>query len=767
MPVQVVQNTFNSGELSPQMLGRSDLPYFQHGVQTLENFLIRPQGGILKRSGTRFVQECEDSAVKGRVVPFVFSTTQAYILEFCDLKIRFYRDEANIRETGQNITNVTQANPAVVTINAHGYSSGDEIYIQNVGGMTEINNRFFIAAGVAANTFQLSGEDSTGHTAYTSGGTAECVHEVTTTYTEAQLPYLRFAQSADVLYIVHEAHAPATLTRTAHTSWALTDLDFIDGPYLEMRVQEVGDTMEDDTLTLDPDAASGNVTLTAAANVFEDPRDDDRMIRWGKNDGTDWGGLRVTVVTDATHADADIVAGILPVEQPPTIEAAHAASRYWHFGAYYPANYPRTVGFFEGRLALAGTPLEPERFDASVTGGWNDFALTSRVDDDVNADNGISYQLGGANDVQVIRWLATIRNLVIGTTGGIWPVQASSSNEAVTPTNINLPRSSAFGCANIQPVTAYDTVVYVSRTNKKILAAGYNYEPDAYRTEDLTIMAEHVTGTGIDFLEYQQEPHSIVWALRGDGQLAGMTYEQGQKVHGWHRHIIGGVFGTGDAVVESIAVIPSPNADHDQVWMIVKRTINGSTVRHIEFMEQDFADSDDGEDAFFLDSGITYDGAPTDTFSNADHLEGETVQVLADGAVHPDVTIASGAFTLNYDASVVHVGYSYNANCETLPLEMTDRRGTTAGRTKRPTHAIVRLHRTLGFEHGPDSSNLTRVPFRSAGDPMDAPPPFFTGLKELTLTHGHDNDPVLYLRQPDPLPAVILSVAGSTGVSPR
>jgi hypothetical protein len=337
----------------------------------------------------------------------------------------------------------------------------------------------------------------------------------------------------------------------------------------------------------------------------------------------------------------------------------------------------------------------------------------------------------------------------------------------VTPSNINLPRSSAYGCAAVQPVTAYDTVVYVSRTGKKILAAGYSWEPDAYQTEDLTIMAEHVTGAGIDSMEYQQEPHSVVWCLRSDGQLAAMTYERVQKIVGWHRHIIGGTFGTGDAVVESIAVIPSPNEDHDQVWLMVKRTVNGGTVRYIEFMEQDFSDTDDEEDAFFVDCGLTYDGSAVSSLTGLNHLEGETVAVLADGATHPECTVSGGAITLSRSASVVHVGYGYNANCELLPLIFETTLGTTSGRILRPTHADIRLRRSLGLELGPDSSNLERVPFRSAGDPMDAPPPLFSGIKEIKVPIGHGLDPVLYIRQSDPLPASITWVSLPTGVAPR
>lgn len=314
------------------------------------------------------------------------------------------------------------------------------------------------------------------------------------------------------------------------------------------------------------------------------------------------------------------------------------------------------------------------------------------------------------------------------------------------------------------PVSVYNNVLYVSRTGKKILTTAY--ADLSYSTQDLTLMAEHVTGTGIDWMDFQYEPHSVLWCVRGDGEIAAMTFEPGQKIYGWHRHIIGGSFGSGNAVVESVAVIPAPDGTHDQVWMIVKRTINGSTVRHIEFMEQDFADTDDIEDAYFLDCGYTYDGVATDTItSGIDHLEGETVSVLADGATHPDVTVTGGAITLTREASVIHVGYSYNAECETLPIGLADRAGSTVGRLLRPVHAYIRLHRTLGLEYGTDADNLERLPFRSTGDPMDAPPPLFTGIKEITLSNAHDDEGIIYFRQSDPLPATILFLAGELGIS--
>jgi hypothetical protein len=787
--VYLQQNAFNSGELSPQMLGRSDVPAYNNGVKTLENWLLRPQGGAMKRSGTRYVAEVEDSSVKSRVVPFVFSTTQAYVLEFCDLKIRFFRNESVIEApTWTFVDGDVDTGNDELDITGHFYVDEQGPFrLTSDGtlpaGLSLATNYYIVeaATGTPADSFSLSltaGGAIVPITGAAGGGTHTITpygtvpNEIVTTYTEAQLPSLRFAQSADKLYIVHEDHKPAVLTRTGHASWTLSDLDFIDGPYLELRVPEVDDEKLLEAFLFSTSGVTGSVTLTAGAPGFFDnvgARDVGRMIRYHDPDSGDHepGALRITAVASATSATGTVTAGPDPLLQPPALPDIQG-TKEWYLGAYYFGNHPRTVAFFEQRLAFAGTPLEPERFDASVTGGWDDFAPTSRIDSDITADSALSYQLGGSSDVQVIVWLARARNMVIGTTGGVWIVQASSNNESVTPTNINLPRASAYGCANLQPVVAYNTVLYVSRSGKKVLAAGYQFESDNYNATDLTIMAEHVTGTGIIQMEFQQEPHSIIWCVRSDGKLAGVTYEPGQKIHGWHRHVIGGSFSTGDAVVESIAVIPAPNEDHDQLWMIVKRTIDGSTVRYIEFMEQDFADLDDIEDAFFVDSGLTYDSTATATITGLDHLEGETVSILADGAVHPTRVVSGGSITLNAKYSVVQVGYGYNADFETLPIEIrTQGSGSTSGRLLRPTHLHIRLHRTLGLEYGTDSDSLERLPFRSTSDDMDASPPLFTGIKEITMQSGHDEEAIVYLRQPDPLPAMILFVSGTVGIASR
>ena len=215
---------FTGGEVSPRLDGRNDLTKYSSSCKTLENFIIYPHGAAARRSGTTFVAEVASSVNKTRLIPFEFSTTQTYMLEFSNLKIRVYKDNGSVLEGDKTITAITQANPAVVTSNSHGYNNGDEILITAVVGMTQLNSKRFLVANVTTNTFELTNKDGvdtdgTAFTAYVSGGTANKVFEITTPYTTAQLFEIKFAQSADVMYITHPAHEVAKLSRTGHTAW--------------------------------------------------------------------------------------------------------------------------------------------------------------------------------------------------------------------------------------------------------------------------------------------------------------------------------------------------------------------------------------------------------------------------------------------------------------------------------------------------------------------------------------------------------------------
>ena len=253
-------------------------------------------------------------------------------------------------------------------------------------------------------------------------------------------------------------------------------------------------------------------------------------------------------------------------------------------------------------------------------------------------------------------------------------------------------------------------------------------------------------------MAYQQEPHNILWCVRDDGELLGFTYNREQDVLGWHRHIIG------NGVVESIQHIPSPDGTQDDLWMIVRRTIDGVTKRYIEFLEKDFSNGSGTVDAFFVDSGLSYQGTATTTLSGLDHLEGETVQVLVNGAAHPDRVVDNGSITLQEAATTASVGIGFESRLRTMRIEAGAADGTAQGKTKRITKVVFRLLNTLGAKAGPNFDGADIITFRRPSDPMGQPPALFTGDKLIEWPNGYDFDGYIAIKQDQPLPMTVIAI---------
>lgn len=826
--VSPIQTNFVSGEFSPLLYGRVDNERYKDALAICQNYVPTTQGSLPRRPGTMFVASVKDPTKSTRLIPFEFSTTQAYILEFGDQYIRFYKDNGIITLPSVNITNVTQANPAVVTSNAHGYSNGDRIIIDGVGGMTELNNREFTVAGVTANTFQLSGINSTGFTAYTSGGTAAKIYEIASPYLEANLFQIKYTQSADVLYLVHPTYAPRKLTRTGHTSWTLTQITFLDGPYLNTNTT---------TTTLGPSAATGTgITVTASSTVginndtgFQ-PGDVGRLIRM--KEGSTWGYVRITGYTSSTVVTADVINSVTNTN----------AKTDWRLGVWSTTTgFPGAVVFHEDRLFLAGCTNSPQRLDGSRTGDYENYAPTD-TSGAIVASNAVSFSLN-SNDVNLIRWLTSDeKGLLAGSVGGEWCVRAASLTEALSPTNVSAKRSTSYGSADVQPVQSGKATIYVQRAGRKIREMAYFYEVDGFKSNDVSILAEHITGPGVIQVAYQKEPQSIVWCVRSDGVLAAMTYERDIDALrvGWHRTVIGGYSDAANssAVVESIAVIPSPDVKRQELWLIVRRRINGATKRYVEYMTKFFEDSDQQKDAFFVDGGLTFDNpitisnatqanpvvvtANSHGFSNGDrvlisgilgmselntnsyfvanvtantfeikdvntntningtgfgayvsggevrkyvttisglnHLEGQTISILANGATQPDKVVTGGRVTLSERATTVQLGFGYISRGQLLRIDAGAADGTSIGKIRRTSKITLMLHRSLGLKIGMNFDELDELIFRTAADPMTRAPALFSGIITEKLGANYDFENQFCFQQDEPLPSTILAV---------
>jgi hypothetical protein len=650
-------SSFTAGEISPRLEGQITLEKYKQGLSELTNMVVMPHGGVTRRPGTQFLGEVKNSAAKARLIPFQFKTSDTYILEFGPETMRVYRNGLQVLTgSAKTITGVTKANPGVITSNSHGFSDGDEIYITGVGGMTQLNDRNYIVDNATTNTFTLTdlfgvAIDTTAFTTFTSGGTADKIYQISTPYVEADLFTLRYAQSADTMYIVHPSYDIRVLSRTGSAAWTLS-----------------------------------TATITGSPT--------------------------------------------------PALSGAN--------------NRPSVVTFFEQRLVFGNSNNNPQTLWFSKNGNYLNFTVGTAADD------ALIYTIA-SNQVNAIRYLSATRVLTLGTSGGEYVVTATSDGP-VTPTTTLIRKYSNYGTAPIEPVQVADVTLFLQRGNRKIREFKYvgDINADAYQAPDMSILAEHITEGGITQFAYQQEPDSVIWMVRADGTLVGMTYRREEQVVAFHKHVIGGTFSGGQAVVESVATLPTETGE-DELYMVVKRTINGVTKRYIELMKP-FSFGGVTTGAFFVDSGLAYSGSAVTTLSGLHHLQGETVSILANGASHQDKTVANGAVGLNVSTTVAAIGYGYTSVMETLRLESGSVDGTSQGKPKR-IHAItVRLHETVGAEIGSGSDKLDRIYFRDSSMPMDQAVPLFTGDKDVEFEGGFDDDDRIYARQTQPLPLTVLAL---------
>ena len=790
--VSTILTNFRSGELSPRLEGRVDLPKYNEGVQTLQNMLSFPSGGITRRPGTYFAGRSKDGG-KVRLISFEFSDEQAYVLEFGANYIRFFKDGGILTEATTAITGITQANPAVVTAASHGLSNGDRVFITSVAGMSQVNNLEFTVANSTTNTFELSGINSTGFDAYTSGGAVGKIVEVTTTYSVTDIFEINHAQSADVVFLAHKDHEPAKLTRTTATSFTLSDIDFVDGPYLDENITST---------TLYASADTGSVTITASANLFTSA-DVGRLIRfrevleityseWEANtsyannafvrfnghvykqvtgstqttnnsppvhtSGTetygavnweyrhdDTGYAKITSFTSATSVDATVQTddGGISVLPHQVVGSSNATTR-WSLGAFGgDQGFPRALAFYEERLFFAGTTGKPQTIFGSVSADFENHTPGTEDDSAINVTI-------ASDKVNVIKHLMQGRFLQIMTTSAEFTM-SGGGNAVLSPTNVNVLRETTFGTSDITPIRAASSTIFIQKGQEKVKEITFSEAQDGLTGVELSILADHITRGGVLDMVWQQEPELIIWFVHTDGRLIGLTYDRANGAVGWHTHTLGGT----DAIVESIASIPS--GAEDQVYVSVKRTIDGSTYRHIEYLKP-INFGDDVGDAFYVDGGLTYSGSATTSISGINHLEGEEVAILADGATHANKTVTDGKITLDRSASKVHLGYNYTSLVETLRLEGGGNDGTSQGNIKRIHNVTSRFLNTVGAEVGPDTSNLDRIPFRNSSMAMNTAVPLFTGDKEISFPSGYDNDARVVIRQNQPLPMTVLAI---------
>lgn len=549
-------------------------------------------------------------------------------------------------------------------------------------------------------------------------------YEIVSPYQEGDLRGIKYIQSADVMYLVHPDYWPRKLSRAGHTDWTLEELDLGDGPYLE---ENTG------AITITPSAATGDITLTASADLFQEGH---VGAYWRLKHGS-WGYVRITGFTDAQHVNATVKSTLGGI----------GATSTWREGAFSSyRGFPAAVAFYEERLLFGGTKHKPWTYWGSSSNNWTDFAPQTGITDDGPITFTVPSQTGSVN---VIRWICGTRTLLVGTAGEELSITGSGGDDPLSPSNPPRIRgNTAKGSADLMPVPLGNSVLFLQRHGRILRELAYSFADDAYLCPDLTIWSEHITRGGIVELAFQREPIQNLYAVRGDGQLPFMVYERDQKVVGWGRIVT-------DGEIESVSVIPG--TQQTEVWVAVKRLINGETKRYIEVFE-DIDWGDDQADCFFVDSGLTYEGTPSATITGLDHLEGKEVAILADGAVHPRQVVTDGSVTLDFEAAKVHAGLPYTAKFKSVPLEAGQEEGTAQGKTKIIDKVILRLLSSLGGSIGPDEDQQEGLIYRQVRDYLDTAVPLFTGDKELDFPGPADSKGQFLIVHEDPVPMTICAI---------
>lgn len=549
---------FASGELSPSMWGRFDLPIYYSGCERMLNFLAETQGAARYRTGTKYVHHTRRNNV-ANLISFQFNDQQAYVLEFTDKFMRIHKDGGVVTESTKAITGITAANPGVITSVAHGYVTGDEIFITGIVGMTELNDQYFLVVKINNNTYSLTDQDgtainTTAFTAYSSAGTTARIVEVATPYDEDDdLFKLEFTQNADTMYLVHPFYEPRKLTRSSHTSWSLVRFTRTADPFL------VGGTGK--AITGISQANPGNVTAVAHGFATGDI-------------------IIIEGVVGMTQVNSRYYTITVTGVDNFTIGVDTSAYTAWSSGGIAsPRNLlPAAVAFYESRLAYGGSGTYPAGFwlsrSPSGTGVTRYDDFTTGTDADHSVQNTIAQ-----DEVNKILWLsATDRFLCAGTFGSEVKITGSPEDTAIAPDSIKVTSLNSRGVAYALPIKEDNSILYVDRTKRTLWSLEFDPLADGFVSVDRNLVSDHITKGNIKQIAYQHARPDVVWAITENGELLGVTYKSREDVSGWHRHRTN----NGDDLFESISIMPQP-AGFDQVWVVVKRTVNGIVRRYVEY----------------------------------------------------------------------------------------------------------------------------------------------------------------------------------------
>jgi len=725
----VMQRSFAAGELAPALHARADTAKYTQGARTCRNFFVRREGGVSNRAGFRFVGECDSALAGTRLMRYVAASGSGYLIEAGAGYFRFFFEGAEVAVAGVPAYNI-----------ATDYVPGD------------------LVAEAGVNYYCIA--DSTGDTPPNAAfwhALTGTTYEIPTPYALATLP--DWSQSGNVITLTHPSHAPMELIFVSATRWVLqaistlptiavpTTVAGVAGaagalPYSYIVTAAALDTYEESNASAA--AAVPCATPTPAAPNALTWDTDPLVAEWYVYCDPYGNGVYGYVGTATSNAFKD--SGQTPDFNltPPVMASLFASSN----------NYPAHAANFQQRRVFANTNNAPDGIFASKVGLRSNFGVSSPLQD----DDAVTFRVAGNNQHAIGHMVTLPAALILLTVGGEWTVTGGGGPRTpITPSSIQADQELYVGVdLTVRPVVVGNSILYVQARGNIVRDAQFNQQVEGLGGRDLTIFATHLLERKtVVAMDYQQS-HSIVWCVRSDGELLGLTYIPEQEVWGWHRHDTDGDF-------EDVCVVPED--EEDVVYVIVKRTLGTVAHRYIERLERrELLDGYVNATSFFVDSGLSYSGAPADTFAGLDHLEGEVVAVLADGNVLSDgnpsaadltrYTVTSGTIYLTDEYANVHIGLPIPAHdLETLDLDV---QGSDVRDKQKAVPAVTVLveRSARGFWAGPDETHLVQYTPQT----WEGTATLNTDALEINIPATFNKKGRVFIRHTDPLPLTVLGV---------
>lgn len=743
MSQSIILRSFAGGEISPKIEIRADLPKRTIAARTLKNFLLEKSGAIANRPGWGFIEGCKDNTSGKFLVPYLADDpNESILIEAGNGYLRFYKDGARVEVTHASVTNWS---------NATNYTVGD---LADDGGvvyyciLAHINQQppnatywYALAdasAGVAI--YEIPSPFTAGFYWHQSGPIITLTNTGVTARELVFIALTRWVLSA--VSIGPAVAAPTNVTFTAGTVGA--------GPadQNQIGITAFAPVTFEESLVAVSSRAQAVFPTPTAPNIYEWTKVTHTGVdcpEYGVYRDTTGSGTLEFIGTCKTNAlgsgskvrflDTGFLAD--PAITPPINDIDLTSSNM----------RPGVSATHQQRRCFAHTITTPDAMYASRVGQRANFTRSSPLQD----DDSLAIRMA-QNQNHAIRHLVSVAaGLAVLTTNGVHRIVSGEGAEGpLTPSSLDAIQDLYFGASTAKPVVAGNAILFVEARGRALHDLRYDQQIDGLGGRDLTILAEHlVQGFTVPEIVYQQNDNSIVWARRSDGRLLGMTYLREQDIYGWHQHVTSTAAGESD--IESLAVVPEE--DEDVLYAVIARSVGGSTVRYIERLESREI-STLAADAIFLDSSLSLvSGGTASSLTGLDHLEGQTVGVVANGVYIGTFTVSSGTVTLGDTYTVpIHAGLLYESDLETLDLDIAD--SDVRARKKRVGGASLLLWKSdRQFQVGTTTGTLAAQPA-----PTDGISEFSGLVPDIPLTTSWNDEGRVFLRMARPLPLTILSV---------